>query len=79
MTSLYYLSNFDIFSPEEFVIDYTKVYVGKDMIKKIISSLTNYNYSGYLNNKIINITFTFENSDYANEFYHIIQEQIIFD
>lgn len=73
MTSIYHLSNFDIFSPEEFVIEYTKIYLGKDILKKIISNISNYNYKGYLNNKIIQVVFTFDDINKANEFLGVLE------
>ncbi|BCL65860.1 hypothetical protein IOLA_228 [uncultured bacterium] len=72
MTSLYYLSNFDIFSPEEYIIEYTKIYLGKDILKQIISDISNCNYQGYLNNKTIQIVFTFENIDDAQYFFDVL-------
>lgn len=73
MTSIYHLSNFDIFSPEECIIEYTKIYLGKDILKKIILNISNYNYKGYLNNKIIQVVFTFDDINKANEFFCILE------
>lgn len=72
MTSLYHLSNFDIFSPEEYIIEYTKIYLGKDIIKHIISNIYNANYKGYLNNKTIQIIFIFDNKNRAFDFFEIL-------